>query len=116
MREIKFRAWYENHMLTMPMTNAFGRERFFGFIDDSAKLMQYTGLKDKNGVEIYEGDILTPRWKFEVIYFADGFICKNELPSNTQPLHTLLRSREVAGDPMEIIGNIYENPELLENT
>ena len=67
-------------------------------------LMQYTGLKDKNGKEIYEGDIV--KWSnsvnsgvYEIKWFRTGF------SSNGLPLFN--------DDVVEVIGNIYENPELL---
>jgi len=60
-RQIKFRAWNTDGMVTQPLAGNFGLHRFLGFLHQDAELMQYTGLKDKNGrgsVELWEGDIL----------------------------------------------------------
>ena len=76
---------------------------------DNVKLMQSTGLKDKNGVEIYEGDIV------ENIYKEIGFIknCNDALCFSRKERNFYL-SGIGAGRPFKILGNIYENPELLE--
>lgn len=83
---------------------------------DEIELMQSTGLKDKNGQEIFEGDILDyrgrkalVRWHGSYASFIYRFV--DELQNrNTewQPLY-------LAYMKCEIIGNIYENPELLED-
>ena len=112
MREIKFRAWdYE-------MKNMYKLVKFISHKDGINALdrwfsweyvMQFTGLKDKNGKEIYEGDLLQeypnyPIWK--VFYEIDGFCIRS---GDTQH-----RLASVFGFPdrLNIIGNIYENPDL----
>ncbi|MED0759150.1 YopX family protein [Aneurinibacillus thermoaerophilus] len=141
MRELKFRAWDEEkkRMLYSTESYDYGNTEF-RFIDgelcvvryrcgwnnfpiaEKAKgikgMMQYTGLKDKNGKEIYEGDILSWRehvrmygtdlnkWVTEKVpvRFDDTgamFLCGDDF---------LFKYNEKA----EVIGNIYENPELLE--
>lgn len=97
MREIKFRAWQYNQMVTVKTIT------FDGF---DAPLMQYTGLKDKNGAEIYEGDIISVHssvWDDDV---------KNKLREvlDIQKDYSWLNSEALE---LEIIGNIYDNPELL---
>lgn len=106
MREIKFRAWDGNQMF-VPAIRHSGYDlnellQSFGSNHD-LKLMQYTGLKDKNGVEIYEGDIIQEYVKdymfgrFVVVWNDNGF----------WDCGTGNKDRLVAS-------NIYENPELLE--
>lgn len=125
-REIKFRAW-DNQAKKMSTTfnPLLGEEpTIYGeaIYSRDAEYMQFTGLQDKNGNDIFEGDIcrewlidsVEPKggfWNYYEIKFEKGcFVCKEigftyekEDPYN---LH------ENAND-IEIIGNIYENYELL---
>lgn len=122
MREIKFRAWdkqekkmqYNDDITIMvkwttdeplPLNRNFEE-------NDLQLMLQYTGLKDKNGKEIYEGDIveyfeeymdgsMDDESQIEEIEYIDGCF---------YPIGNSLYS----GNNIEVIGNIYENPELLE--
>ena len=69
-REIKFRAFDDSEMLTMPINTNYGLSRFFGCLRDDAVIRQFTGLLDKNGKEIYEGDVLA----FDKLSFL-GYKC-----------------------------------------
>ena len=113
MREIKFRAWFypENEMkgweeAHQEITESIHGERH-GELDGEkcgVYLMQYTGLKDKQGTEIYEGDIMKhPNYDVSYgIFFREGsFVCKGT-PLSEMPLWS----------EYEVIGNIYENSKL----
>jgi len=90
-------------------------------------LMQYTGLKDKNGVEIYEGDIIKdPSDKFmstwgeykQIIHHYGGWKVQSiEAAYHRMSLFTNSDINHVVGCHfhIEIIGNIHENPELLKD-
>ena len=90
--------------------------RFVGF--KNIDLMQSTGLKDKNGKEIFEGDILAFKTDDEVInvkIFWDEkhalFMFRSEKYNEEEPLAELVEANTY---PFEISGNIYENKELLD--
>lgn len=75
--------------------------------------MQFTGLLDKQGVEIYEGDIVTHNgFEFsEVVFRKGGFQVNNMLDGLTNDEHYFLG--DINLEMFKVIGNIYENPELL---
>lgn len=121
MRDIKFRVW------NIEIGHMHNHENLEQLIADICKLdfiqgiflpqnksnvvMQYTGLKDKNGKEIYEGDILDygKIGKYKVVFSKASF--KIQMLDNLNGnLHLL---EDCWFDETEAIGNIYENPELL---
>ena len=133
MREIKFRAWAPERKELFMCTGCWFEEQGDYHEQDLAKvaecfvLMQYTGLKDKNGVEIYEGDIIATHYtggtrKGEVFkslpvkwgtynigsngYEYDCYVVGPHVEEEC------LYSNMIEGDII-VIGNIHENPELL---
>lgn len=116
-REINFRAWEKNLKEIIPvhnidfvnrMINTESAWRLFAEIE----LMQYTGLKDKNDKEIFESDITSGRnrsWDLkarnEQVTFLNGCF----MFGNWNAHEYFNKHQEI-----EVIGNIYENPELLE--
>ena len=76
---------------------------------------QFTGLKDKNGKECYEGDIVIfPNGigadKLQIVFYMGAFNIAFLNGTISQPLWPF-----IVNDPFEIIGNVYENPELIDN-
>ena len=122
MRTIKFRAWDESqkYMAKQGTPDLETIQSFF-FHFGGCQLMQFTGLTDKNGVEIYEGDILSD-WNevdgkevqsyLQVFWCSDTGAWRLDNSFNQDKSSGDLLSEELIGFAYEITGNIYKNPEL----
>ena len=115
-REIKFRLWSDALKVMYSPNSEIGhlwsiKEAPNGNIkvDDGDVLMQFTGMHDCDGVEIYEGDIFgNENMPNRYVVFEDGKFCFNKVHS--QGADVLSQDRI---GRLRVIGNIYENPELL---
>lgn len=106
MRKFKFRAWDKNNNRMITDCSNFTHYHFGVNYQKDIIFMQFTGLFDKNGKEIYEGDIVSNGIvNLEVHYEWSQFSAGRE-PG-------ILLS--TIAEEVEIIGNIYENPNLLKN-
>ncbi|MED4963002.1 YopX family protein [Heyndrickxia coagulans] len=120
MREIKFRAWDEElKRMFYGTTEQFDDSlsfRFKHFETDEPVYMQYTGLCDKNGREIYEGDIVTfGSWDEDIEEEWRHTPALVEYKQNEAAFY-LTRSCNIPlahQKDIEVIGNIYEDPGLL---
>lgn len=119
MRKIKFRAWDKKEkkmFVDCMMWGDHGEWRVLDTTIGQTEIMQYTGLHDKNGKEIYEGDILKCKVGLYKIIFKNGAWQGEPLETFKSCYGSLVTSRiytDVKKKVFEIIGNIYKNPKLI---
>ena len=124
MREIKFRAWDKENQKMMKVSSLHLENKEISVKENGTfhlfrmqDLMQYTGLKDKNGKEIYEGDIVlikldeTSTWYKTVVKFKKGAFIASLIDRED---YIYIFNRGFDSNDFEIIGNIYKNKNLLE--
>lgn len=148
MRDIKFRAWDKNRKGFINGFNMIGfstgqgapkrkLKRFSNeWNEEDIELMQYTGLKDDEEKEIYEGDVIQFTWEenscwgkagtykgyvrfkegvFEVVYIGrEKITISDDGGRHVNSTEDDIRSLMSWSEDIEIIGDIYKNPELLE--
>ncbi|WP_172919433.1 YopX family protein [Capnocytophaga canis] len=111
-REIKFRAFYPEVKTFYKIAGwdfeseevRIVNDTYDFWVDtDDVILMQFTGLYDKNGKEIYEGDVIPIFGKNHAVKFNYGMFTINDREMR----------RYIHSIPLEVIGNVYENPELV---
>ena len=130
----KFRAWhihkqimceviridFEQEIVTLDLeTNDdeyYWLETDWNFSD--VEIMQYTGCRDKNGIEIYEGDVIKDKYDkiWLVQWYVGAFVITNKIPDSDGQTTTYSHFSNVSNHHFyfEVIGNMWNNPELLE--
>lgn len=115
MRDIKFRAWHINDKEMLGHKDACLIPLFtpsFRYRDGETVLMQFTGLKDKSGVEVYEGDVVKYLTHTTHVFWSPqdfGFVHYNEVIGGYAGLSFFIGYKD-----FEVIGNIHQHPKLLE--
>ena len=130
----KFRAWhihrqimceviridFEQEIVTLDLETDddeyYWMETDWNFSD--VEIMQYTGCRDKNGIEIYEGDVIKDKYDkiWLVQWYVGAFVITNKIPDSDGQTSTYSHFSNVSNHHFyfEVIGNVYQDPELLE--
>ena len=130
----KFRAWhihkqimceviridFEQGIITLDLetddNEYYWMETDWSFSD--AEIMQYTGCRDKNGIEIYEGDVIKDKYDkiWLVQRYVGAFVITNKIPDSDGQESTYSYFNNLSNHHFyfEVIGNVYQDPELLE--
>lgn len=120
MRKIKFRVWLKKQKMMKENVSFHAGNIWTGYcwipFNANCELMEYTGCEDKNGVEIFEGDIVKYWYRIfdgiasstAIVKFYDGAFQLEDIDDsdNTELLYLT--------EDLEVIGNVWEDPELLE--
>lgn len=127
--DIKFRAWHENKMFNVIkfdfstedvyLEDLISFESFWVQVDE-VDLMMYTGLQDKNGKDIYEGDLVSytevDGYKWSTMRLTRDLVTEITVSIKTEfEEYYGGEDTEISYENIEIIGNKYENPELLQS-
>lgn len=132
MREIRFRAWdkkrsclFEFELTDLINIHYANRDDIYISLmnnDGNIIIQQFTGLYDKNGKDIYEGDVVrfffigndfTPLEVITTVFFHEGVFTVVTVNDDPLPLRDAIKISNKVNKGPEIIGNIYENPNLL---